>query len=413
MPQRWCSACSRVSVTQWSGRSAFLATIGACSNPTSTFNTMSTLFTPWTLSTPNGQGLTLHNRVVIAPMCQYSATDGMANDWHLTHWTNMLNGGAGMFIIEATAVTADGRISPGCLGLWDDATDAALRNHLQRARAQAPATPVCIQLSHAGRKGSSAAPWHGGALIALQDGGWTTKAPSALPHAPGEAEPAALTEADIQDLIQAFVRAAQRAQAMGVDAVELHAAHGYLMHQFLSPLANHRTDGYGGGFEGRTRFVRETFAAVRQVFQGPLGFRVSATDWVEGGWTPEETVQLSTALRDLGADFAHISTAGVSPLQKIPAAPGFQLPFAQQVKAATGMTTIGVGLITEAAQAEAALQSGQADLVAVARAVLFNPRWVWAAAAELGGQVPASSPYLRSLPAFAKHIFGDVRIGMR
>jgi 2,4-dienoyl-CoA reductase-like NADH-dependent reductase (Old Yellow Enzyme family) len=374
---------------------------------------MSTLFTPWSLPSANGQGLTLHNRVVIAPMCQYSAVDGAANDWHLTHWTNMLNGGAGMFIIEATAVTRDGRISPGCLGLWDTQTEAALRDNLQRARAQAPATPVCIQLSHAGRKGSSAAPWHGGALIAPSDGGWVTKAPSALAHAPGEAEPQALSQSDIDDLVQAFVSAAQRAQAMGIDAVELHAAHGYLMHQFLSPLANLRTDAYGGDFSGRTRFVREVFAAVRQVFHGPLGVRISATDWVEGGWTPEETVQLCALLRDLGADFAHISTAGVSPLQKIPAAPGFQLPFAQQVKAATGMTTIGVGLITEAAQAEAALNEGMVDLVAVARAVLFNPRWVWAAAAQLGGQVPASSQYLRSLPGFARHIFGDVRIGMR
>jgi 2,4-dienoyl-CoA reductase-like NADH-dependent reductase (Old Yellow Enzyme family) len=374
---------------------------------------MSTLFTPWSLPSANGQGLTLHNRVVIAPMCQYSAVDGAANDWHLTHWTNMLNGGAGMFIIEATAVSRDGRISPGCLGLWDAQTEAALRDNLQRARAQAPATPVCIQLSHAGRKGSSAAPWHGGALIAPSDGGWVTKAPSALAHAPGEAEPQALSQSDIDDLVQAFVSAAQRAQAMGIDAVELHAAHGYLMHQFLSPLANLRTDAYGGDFSGRTRFVREVFAAVRQVFHGPLGVRISATDWVEGGWTPEETVQLCALLRDLGADFAHISTAGVSPLQKIPAAPGFQLPFAQQVKAATGMTTIGVGLITEAAQAEAALNEGMVDLVAVARAVLFNPRWVWAAAAQLGGQVPASSQYLRSLPGFARHIFGDVRIGMR
>ena len=374
---------------------------------------MSTLFTPWTLSQPSGRPLILHNRVVIAPMCQYSADEGCANDWHLSHWVNMLNAGAGMFILEATAVTRDGRISPGCLGLWDEKTAAALGDTLARARAWAPATPVCIQLSHAGRKGSSAQPWNGGALIAPHEGGWETRAPSAVAHAAGEVPPTALSEAEIVDLVQAFADAAARAQAIGIDAVELHAAHGYLMHQFLSPLANQRTDAYGGGFEGRTRFVREVFAAVRHVFSGSLGIRVSATDWVEGGWTPDETLSLCMLLQDQGADFVHVSTAGVSPLQKIPLAPGFQLPFAQQVKAATGMTTIGVGLITDAAQAEAALTDGMADLVGVARALLFNPRWVWSAAAELGGQVPASPQYLRALPAWAKQIFGDVSIGMR
>ena len=185
------------------------------------------------------------------------------------------------------------------------------------------------------------------------------------------------------------------------------------MHQFLSPLSNHRTDAYGGDFKGRTRFVTEVMRRVRAVFKGPVGFRVSATDWVEGGWTPEDTIALAKEMRDAGADYAHISTAGVSPLQKIPAAPGFQLPFAQQVKRATGMTTIGVGLITEAQQVEAALEEEQCDLVAVARALLFNPRWPWEVAAQLGGQVTASSPYLRSLPARAKDIFGSIRIGMR
>ena len=377
------------------------------------YKAMSKTFTSWTLGGDHGSPLTLANRLVVAPMCQYSALDGKANDWHLTHWTNMLNSGAGLFIIEATAVTRDGRISPGCLGLWDDATAAALAEHLHRARAQAPAMPVCIQLSHAGRKGSSAAPWLGGAQLDATEGGWSTLAPSAIAHAQGEEAPTEMTLADIQATIDAFANAADRAAQMGIDAIELHAAHGYLMHQFLSPISNHRTDSYGGDFQGRTRFVREVMARVRAVFPGPVGFRVSATDWVDGGWTPEDTMALAQAMKDAGADYAHISTAGVSPMQKIPAGPGFQLPFAQQVKQATGMTTIGVGLITEAQQVEAALEAEQCDLVAVARALLFNPRWPWEVAAQLGGQVAASSPYLRSLPARAKEIFGNVRIGMR
>ncbi|MEY2994545.1 MAG: dehydrogenase, partial [Pseudomonadota bacterium] len=207
---------------------------------------MSKTFTQWTLGGEFGEAVDLANRLVIAPMCQYSAVDGQANDWHLTHWTNMLNSGAGLFIIEATAVTKDGRISPGCLGLWDDQTAAALEEHLQRARAQAPSMPVCIQLSHAGRKGSSAAPWLGGAQLSTAEGGWETLAPSAVPHAAGEVVPTEMTTRDIEQTIEAFVQAAARAGRMGIDAIELHAAHGYLMHQFLSPLSNHRTDAYGG-----------------------------------------------------------------------------------------------------------------------------------------------------------------------
>ena len=373
---------------------------------------MSQLFSPYTLSAANGE-LTLPNRWVIAPMCQYSADEGLANDWHLTHWTNMLNAGAGMFIIEATAVSALGRITPGCLGIWDQQRGDALGEHLQRARRLAPATPVCIQLAHAGRKGSSEAPWRGGGQIALDDGGWVCQAPSALPHAPHEQAPQAMSLGEIDDLRQAFQDAAQRAAQAGIDAIELHGAHGYLLHQFLSPLANQRDDDYGGDWQGRTRLARELFADVSAVFKGPVGVRLSATDWVEGGWGPEDTVRLSQWLREAGASFVHISTAGVSPLQKIPVAPGFQLPFAQQVKAATGLTTIGVGLVTEPDQAEAALTQGQVDLIALARGVLFNPRWGWSAAAALGGQVQASPQYQRALPANARGIFGDFRFGMR
>ena len=240
---------------------------------------MSLLFTPLTLPSPRG-GLTLANRIVIAPMCQYAAVEGCATDWHLMHWGNLLNGGAGLFTIEATAVLQEGRISPGCLGLWDDATDAALGDHLQRARALAPYVPVCIQLAHAGRKASSALPWHGGQLLSKAQGGWKTFGPSALPHLPTEAPPSGMTLDDITTVRDAFVAAAKRAARMGVEAVELHAAHGYLMHQSLSPLSNQRADAYGGSFENRIRFVMEVFAAVRLAFDSVLGVRLSASDWV-------------------------------------------------------------------------------------------------------------------------------------
>ena len=373
---------------------------------------MSSLFSEFTLNSPRGP-LTLSNRAVIAPMCQYSAHDGLANDWHLTHWTNLLNSGASMFIIEATAVTARGRITPQCLGLWDDATAAALDDRLNRARRLAPATPVCIQLAHAGRKASSAVPWEGGQLLDAAHQGWQPEAPSALAHLPNEAAPDEISTQGLKDIQTAFVQAAQRADAMGIDAVELHAAHGYLLHEFLSPLANARTDGYGGNFEGRIRFPLEVFQAVRAVFKGALGMRISASDWVEGGWSPEETADFALRLKAAGADFVHISSAGVSPLQKIAVGPEYQVPFAKLVKQKTGLPTIAVGLITDPHQANDIVARGDADLVALARAFLYKPRWVWEAAAALGGKVNASPQYWRCLPREAQSIFGDVRIGMR
>ncbi len=374
---------------------------------------MSLLFTPFTFEAPRGP-LTLPNRIVIAPMCQYSAVDGQATDWHLTHWTSLLNSGAGLLTIEATAVSAEGRISPGCLGLWDDATEAALRDKLSRARQQAPQVPVCIQLGHAGRKASSEAPWRGGMLIAPQDGGWTPVAPSALPHLPHEPAPSALSLDGLAQIRADFVAAARRAQALGIDAVELHAAHGYLLHQFLSPLSNQRTDAYGGPFDKRIRFVLEVFDAVRGVFDGTLGIRLSGTDWVEGGWTLEESAELSARLKGAGAQFVHMSSGGLSPQQQIPIGPEYQVHLARAVKDRTGLPTLAVGLITEPAQAEAVLQRGDADLVALARAFLYNPRWGWHAAAELQGQVQASAQYWRCLPRQANGVFGpDARIGMR
>jgi 2,4-dienoyl-CoA reductase-like NADH-dependent reductase (Old Yellow Enzyme family) len=373
---------------------------------------VSHLFSEFTLTSPRGP-LRLANRGIVAPMCQYSCTDGQANDWHLIHWANLLNSGASMLIIEATGVSPKGRITPHCLGLWDDATAAALSDNLQRARRQAPPTPVCIQLAHAGRKGSSEVPWRGGQLLDSAHGGWWPEAPSAIPQLDNEHPPEALTAEAMAGIRQAFVQAAQRADAMGIDAIELHGAHGYLLHQFLSPLANQRSDAYGGNFEGRIRFPQEVFEAVRHVFKGSLGMRLSATDWVEGGWTPEETADFALRLKQAGADFVHISSAGVSPKQKIAIGPEYQVPFAKLVKQKTGLPTITVGLITDPHQAEDIIARGDADVVAMARAFLYNPRWMWQAAASLKGQVQASPQYWRCLPREAQSIFGDVRIGMR
>ena len=373
---------------------------------------MSLLFSPFELSGQHGS-LTLANRIVIAPMCQYSSVNGEANDWHQAHWTSLLNSGAGMLTIEATGITPEGRITPHCLGLWDERTEQALADRLQRARALAPAMPVCIQLSHAGRKASSAAPWHGGQLLSAEQGGWQVLGPSALPHLAHEPAPTAMSAEQLQATQQAFVDAAQRSQRMGIDAIELHAAHGYLLHQFLSPLSNQRTDEYGGSLENRMRFPLEVFSAVRAVFKGPVGMRVSATDWVEGGWEVTQTAELARRLKALGCSFIHVSTAGVSPLQKIPVAPGFQVPFASTIRQASGLPTTAVGLITQAQQAEQILKAGDADLVAIARVLLYKPRWPWEAAAELGGQVKASAQYWRCLPQAAQTIFGDARIGQR
>lgn len=373
---------------------------------------LSLLFSPFTLSSPRG-GLTLSNRIVVAPMCQYSAVNGEATDWHLAHWSTLLNSGAAMLTLEATAVTADGRITPACLGLWDERTEQALGDKLQRARQLAPQLPVCIQLAHAGRKASSALPWQGGQLLTPDQGGWPTVGPSAVAQLPNEAAPSALTLAQMAEIVQAFVSAAERADRLGIDAIELHGAHGYLMHQFLSPIANQRSDHYGGSFENRVRFPLEVFAAVRQVFDGALGMRVSASDWVEGGWDVDQTAEFARQIKALGCDFVHVSSGGVSPQQKITVGPSYQVPLARQVRQISGLTTMAVGLITEPQQAEAILQAGDADLIALARAFLYKPRWGWEAAAALGGQVVASPQYWRCLPREAQSVFGDVKVGSR
>jgi len=370
---------------------------------------MSALFSPITL-----RGLNLSNRIVVAPMCQYSSDNGEANDWHFTHINSLALSGAAMFCIEATAVEAIGRITPGCLGLWNDATEAALKPILASVRKHSKAA-VAIQLAHAGRKASSHVPWDGGQQIPLSEGGWQAEGPSTVPHKEGEAPPLAFDAAGLQRIRDAFVATAQRAERLGIDALEVHSAHGYLLHQFLSPISNKRTDQYGGSLENRLRYPLEVFDAVRAAFPAhkPVGIKVSSTDWVEGGWDIEQTIAFAHELKKRGVDWIDASSGGVSPLQKIPLGPGYQVPFAQAIKQATGLTTIAVGLITEAQQAEDIVASGKADMVALARGMLYDPRWGWHAAAELGGNVAAPPQYWRSQPSTQKALFGATTFGTR
>jgi 2,4-dienoyl-CoA reductase-like NADH-dependent reductase (Old Yellow Enzyme family) len=343
--------------------------------------------------------LTLDNRIVIAPMCQYSALDGKASAWHRIHLGQLALSGAGLLIIEATAVEAAGRISPGDLGLWDDTTEAALASVLHDIR-QYSDIPFGIQLGHAGRKASCAAPWLGGNQLSLEQCGWQTVAPSAQGFNSEDRAPVELTKQDLERLKKAFVDSAQRAVKLGIQLIELHAAHGYLLHQFLSPLSNQREDEYGGSLENRLRFPLEVFHALRSALPDSVavGVRLSATDWVDGGWDVEQSIVFSQQLEAAGSDYVHVSSGGLSPQQKITVGPGYQLPFARDIRKQVKIPVIGVGLITEPKQAEQALQEGDADLIALARAVLYDPRWPWHAAAELGAQAKAPPQYLRSEP---------------
>jgi 2,4-dienoyl-CoA reductase-like NADH-dependent reductase (Old Yellow Enzyme family) len=370
---------------------------------------MSALFSPITL-----RGLTLPNRIMVAPMCQYSADEGAANDWHFTHINSLALSGAAMFCIEATHVEAVGRITHGCLGLWNDATEAALVPILASVRRHSR-TAVAMQLAHAGRKGSSQRPWEGGQQIPISEGGWETEGPSALPHKQGELPPRALDAADMARVRDAFVGAAQRAERLGIDAIELHCAHGYLLHQFLSPISNKRTDQYGGSLQNRMRYPLEVFDAIRAAFPAhkPVGIKVSCTDWVEGGWDPAQTIEFARELKTRGVDWIDASSGGVSPQQKIPLGPGYQVPFAEAIKQAAGVTSMAVGLITQAKQAEDIIDSGKADMVTLARGMLYDPRWGWHAAAELGGHVTAPPAYWRAPPHEVKDLFGTTSFGTR
>lgn len=370
---------------------------------------MSVLFSPVSLGP-----LTLSNRIAVAPMCQYSAEDGKATDWHLLHLGQLALSGAGILFTEATAVLPEGRISPADLGLWSDDTEAALQPVVRAIRKHSPIR-LGMQLAHAGRKASSQVPWDGGQLIAPAQGGWQPLAPSALPLRPDEPAPQAMNAAQLQEVIAAFAATARRADRLGFDAVELHAAHGYLLHEFLSPLSNQRDDAYGGSLQRRLRLPLEVFSAVRAALPAhkAVGVRVSATDWIENGWDLEQTLAFAAALKQRGCDFIHVSSGGLSPQQKIAVHPNYQVPFAQRIKAEVGMPTIAVGLITEAEQAEAIVATGQADMVALARAMLYDPRWPWHAAAALGAQVQVPRQYWRSQPRTLKALFGDTRMGQR
>ena len=363
---------------------------------------MSALFQPLQIG-----NLTLDNRIVVAPMCQYSVTDGSAGDWHGVHLGHLAISGAGLLIVEATAVLPDARITPGDLGLYSDDNEAALAKVLAIVRAISP-IKVGMQLAHAGRKASSRAPWDGGQQIPLSEpGSWQAVAPSAVPHSPGEEPPHALDAAGMMRIRDAFATAAKRAARLGIDALEIHAAHGYLLHQFLSPIANHRTDEYGGSLANRMRFPLEVFDAVRAAFPAdkPVWARLSATDWVPNGWDIDGAIEFTKALKAHGADAIHVSSGGVSPQQKIALGAGYQVPYAQRIKAEVGLPTIAVGLITEPEQAETIVATGEADAIALARAILYDPRWPWHAAAKLGAQVKAPRQYWRSQPREYKDLF--------
>jgi 2,4-dienoyl-CoA reductase-like NADH-dependent reductase (Old Yellow Enzyme family) len=371
---------------------------------------MSLLFSPIRV-----RGLSLPNRIVVSPMCQYVAEDGRATAWHLIHLGSMALSGAGLLCIEATAVEPDGRITAGDLGLWDDASEAALQRVLAPIR-QLSKISVVLQLGHAGRKASSEVPWKGGQLVPVSAGGWVPVAPSALAQKDSETPPATLEAAGMQRVREAFAASARRAMRLGLDGIEIHAAHGYLLHEFLSPIANHRTDPYGGSLENRMRFPLEVFDAVRAEVPAdkPIGVKVSATDWIDGGWDVEQTIAFALELKQRGVDWISVSSGGISPLQKIALGPGYQVPFAQAVKHATGLNTIAVGLISQAQQAEEVIASGQADQVALARAMLYDPRWGWHAAAELGATIDEAPPsYWRAPPHEHSGLFRHATHGAR
>ena len=363
---------------------------------------MSALFTPFRVGS-----LELANRIVIAPMCQYSAVDGCMTDWHVIHLGHLALSGAALLTIEATAVLPEGRITYGDVALWNDATEAAIARTLETIRRWSD-LPIAIQLAHAGRKASTELPWKGGSQIASDHpNGWQTFAPSAIPFENGQQSPVALDRDGLTRVREAFAEAAHRAARLGVDAVQLHCAHGYLLHEFLSPLSNRRDDEYGGSLENRMRFPLEVFDAVRAAFPADraVSMRVSGTDWVDGGWDIDQTIAFAQALEARGCAAIHVSSGGLTPAQQIPLGPSYQVPLARAVKKATRIPVIAVGLITEFEQAEAIVGTGDADLIALARTILFNPRWPWHAAAHFGAHVKAPEQYLRSQPRQYRDLF--------
>ncbi|MGP2492169.1 NADH:flavin oxidoreductase/NADH oxidase [Mesorhizobium sp. PUT5] len=352
------------------------------------------LFQPITLD-----GLAFPNRIAVAPMCQYSADDGSASDWHLYHWMNLAMSGAGMITVEMTNVERRGRISHGCMGLYGDHNEAAARRALDAARRVAlPGAKFGVQLAHAGRKASNQRPWEGGGPLKPHQDPWPVVSASAIAYDDGWQVPHALDEEEIGQVIRHFAEAARRAERAGFDFIELHGAHGYLIFQFLSPLSNHRTDRWGGSLENRMRFAVEVARAVRQAAPGlMLGARLSVKDWVDGGFDVAEAIEVAKALKAEGIAYICCSSGGNSPLQKLPSGPGYQVDLAEAVKKGAGIPTRAVGLITEPAQANAIVAEGRADMVALGRAFLADPRWGWRAAAALGEKIHPAPQLARSV----------------
>ena len=358
------------------------------------------LFSPLKLA-----GLTLPNRIVVSPMCQYAATDGVPSDWHMVHLGQYGLSGPGTIIVEATGVEPEGRITPGCVGLYDDACEEAFARIIAFIKSVGE-SKVGIQLSHAGRKASTSAPWNGGGFLE-GEGAWITDAPSNVPYLSGWPEPRAMDDAALARVRDAFVDAARRADRAGFDLIELHAAHGYLLHQFLSPITNQRTDRYGGSLKNRMRYPLEVFEAVRAAFPAdkPIIVRFSAIDWIEGGWDMEGSLAFSKALKEAGCDALDVTSGGLDQRQKITTGPGYQVGFAHTIRQAVDMPVMAVGQITEPKQAETILATGQADLVALARGMLWDPRWAWKAAVELGAEIALPAAYARCNPALASTPF--------
>ncbi len=354
---------------------------------------MSLLFTPLKLGP-----VELSNRIVVSPMCQYSANDGAAGDWHLQHLTQFGYSGAGLVMVEATAVERPGRITHGCLGLYSEACESALARVIGMARRFAGPARFGIQLAHAGRKASAQRPWEGGGHLTASENPWPTVAPSAVPYGEGWPAPEKLDESGMERILEAFVHAAIRAARIGFEIVELHNAHGYLLHEFLSPIANRRTDSYGGTLENRMRFPLAVAQAVRAALPEniALGARITGTDWLDGGLNIDDAVMFVRSLHSVGLDYVCVSSGGIDPSVRTPVAPGFQLPLAAKVKKETAIATRAVGMILTPGQAEDILASGQADMVCMARAFLDNPRWVWHAADQLGASVPYPPQYARA-----------------
>jgi 2,4-dienoyl-CoA reductase-like NADH-dependent reductase (Old Yellow Enzyme family) len=366
----------------------------------------SALFSPITM-----RGLTLPNRIVVSPMCQYNSDKGSANDWHLMHLGSFSLGAAGLVMTEMTDVNPQGRITHRCAGMYSDDNEKALKRVHDFCRTYGVAK-LGVQLAHAGRKGPTLPPAAGGKPIVEGPDAWTPEAPSAIPYDTGWPVPHAMTKDDIKRCIGEFAAAAKRVDRIGYDVIELHGAHGYLAHQFMSPLSNQRTDEYGGSLENRMRFAIEMYEAVRAAFNAdkPVGMRVSATDWVDGGWTPEETVVLAGELKKRGLDYMDVSTGGLDPRQKIPLALGYQVPFGEKVRKETGLKTMSVGLITGAQQAEDIIASGKADLVVLGRGIMYDPRWAWHAAEELGAETAYAPKMMACHPKLRPQAFPNRKV---